>query len=49
VPSDKAGFATFVFIGPPGGLQRMGISRLRKERAWIVIVPTAWAPKNSQH
>lgn len=48
VPPDKAGFATFAFIGPPGGVTADGYFQA-SQTGGIVIVPTAWAPKNSQH
>jgi hypothetical protein len=48
VPSNKAGFATFVFIGPPGAVTADGYFQAAQSGG-IVIVPTAWAPKNSQH
>jgi hypothetical protein len=48
VPSNKAGFATFVFIGPPGAVVADGYFQAA-QTGGIVIVPTAWSPKNSQH
>ena len=48
VPPDKAGFATFVFVGPPGAVTADGYFQA-VQSGGIVIVPTAWAPKNSQH
>jgi len=48
VPSNKAGFATFAFIGPPGGVVADGYYQAVQSGVFV-IAPTSWAPKNSQH
>lgn len=48
VPSNKAGFATFAFIGPPGAVTVDGYFQ-GVVNGVFVMVPTAWSSRNSQH